>query len=266
MLISRNVYNFDSLSFYADFVGKLGRATKRAESKADIGFDWDFGMSWAKTQEILKAGGCWEEGAKDLASVELPESAKQQTELAFSLECGPVGFAPIVPNVLAGCPETMLNATQTEQPQKIIRLNVDMSICADVDSAHLFNRGKAILTCIDALQAQGYEVELWAMNTIEWRNQRLNVNVCVKQAGEYYELGKTAFCLCSVALFRRLFLRLIEAHTFFADCASDSYGSPRHTQLEGINIQPIGYKDYRYATPEKALDKVKRILINGLKD
>lgn len=269
MKLNAYFYKFEHVSSFGEFTAALTPMAKANDaSECQLDERWDYGMSWDESLKLAKSGGGWSEGARNLKDVKLPESHVQRLNESLTLECSPVGFMPIVANYLTNTPDSMLTYELQESPKKIISIMVNMAIPCSVDAADLLNRGRAILAAIDALQNQGYECELWASVGAKFGEESIETLICIKQAGELYDLAKVAFCLCSVALFRRLFLRFLEAHETLYLATLEAYGTPltANTPLDcDVNIPPIEYQCQDYDTPTRALETIQGIFASQLK-
>lgn len=168
------------------------------------------GFSFDAAIECAMSGGQWKEGAERMPALDTtPDDSTAMIEQE-RLNASPVGFAPIVPNVLAGTPDSMMTFDATPAPAKVVRLAVHIGRSGRVEDYATYNRGAAILGAIDQLEQSGTQCELWAV----WRNQRgchqVEVRVLIKDAGESWEPAKAAFAFCSLAFQRRLCWRVAE--------------------------------------------------------
>jgi hypothetical protein len=259
MKITQDKLVFNNVSELGDYVSKL-EAMPRAKNMSvnARGYDWDFGMDYKSALDLAVTGGGWARGAADISAMELPEINHTQDDCAPALEMSVVGFAPVVPAMLAGAPDCMMALETVEMPRKIISIGVNLAISSKVNARELFNRGRALLAAIDALQTQGYEVELWGVDRtkIDLRSY-FDLQVCVKAAGEFYDAGKVAFALCSAAINRRLVFKMLESHERYYTCTcSQSYGQADDIPKGDFDVYFPVLNPKHYRSPEAASDIV----------
>jgi hypothetical protein len=164
--------------------------------------------------DTAKKGGLWPEGARNLMAVTLNDSDFAQDGPLHRLNSAVTGFAPLVPAYLSGLPDSMLAINSDIVSRKIIKIGVQVGRSYNIEQQESLNRGRAILSCIDAIENQGYSVELWAI----WRNigdgnnaPKSDIQVRIKASDEAYTPASAAFALCSTAFQRRLCWRVIES-------------------------------------------------------
>lgn len=262
--------NFDSMTAFGHYMANIGPrvcgAGTSSETTYEDGYDWDHGLCYQDALKIAENGGAWEEGARNLQYVKLSDLDTQTTRDSYAIESALCGFAPIVPNVLAGIPDNMFSLEFSQRPQKIISVFVDSVYSCKCSSTQLLNRGKAILASIDALEAQGYRVELFGLVEVESPSHKLNLSICLKRVDENYNPASVAFMLCCAAFLRRLMFMFMECTPEFYRLSRKSYGNVLPAKFrDGINICNLSDNTRgHYNTPESALQTVKNIFDDQL--
>ena len=208
-------YKYHSMSEFGAAVASLPpRHGKARDSSITMHLDECNGFTQQAAIATAKKGGLWPEGARNLMAVTLNDSDFMRDGPLHRLNSAVTGFAPLVPAYLSGLPDSMLSIDSEAGSRKIIKIGVQVGRSFHVKQQESLNRGRAILSCIDAIEKQGYSVELWAI----WRNigegnnaPKSDIQVRIKASDEAYTPASAAFALCSAAFQRRLCWRVIES-------------------------------------------------------
>lgn len=124
---------------------------------------------------------------------------------------GVVGFAPNVPNFLAGVPRNMITATPTNKKDKIINLVYNTTAPADTDKEVLQRAVINMAGAIVALEAGGARVNVYATFSVSASGgHRSGVFVKVKNASQPLDVLKMIYPLGHPSMMRRHFFRWLE--------------------------------------------------------
>jgi hypothetical protein len=150
-------------------------------------------------------GGHWPKGVRKLnAALKSVGSVTPREFYTPQPTDAMVGFAPIVPNVLAGIPNSMLAIEELPAVAPVVKVGINVGRSHSVDESTVYNRAAAVLSLLDLLASQGYQTELWAV----WRNtahgDRMAVDVLVKDATADWDITTAAFAFGCPAMQRRL--------------------------------------------------------------
>lgn len=138
---------------------------------------------------------------------------------------GVVGYAPHVPNVIMGLPNSMI--LTDARPQKTKTLSICYCICQNcgTDADEFIESGIAVLSVINYLEMQGIRVKLrinfysategdeYAFGTID-----------VKDYREHLDLQKLCFPLAHPSMFRRIGFKWLETVEGLTEDWDDGYG------------------------------------------
>ena len=162
-------------------------------------------MTMSEARDRASEGGRWPEGAEkikptdiDLGDFNIHSMAMPRPENAI------VGYRPNVPAYLAGSPASMVRMSQTSQPNRLLKVAVHIGKAFNVDSATTFNRGNGILSCLNALAASGFAIELWAVWRNSYSNRSVHFDTLIKDSTDTYSPDSIAFALCNDGFQRRL--------------------------------------------------------------
>jgi hypothetical protein len=171
--------------------------------QADLGFGRSPAMSFDESSAIGLQGGYWPEGTKDIAPVEMPLDALQTNDMLLPrVEAAVVGGRVNVPAMLSGSPVSMYRVHQSHKVKRVIRLGVDIGGNCRIESETLYNRGSAVLSAVDTLNAAGFAVEVTALQTFCTDNDSIILETLIKEADRSWSPDSFAFALANDAFFR----------------------------------------------------------------
>lgn len=202
--------------------------------------------SWPSRESRSLSGGVVEftgtasfDEAVSLASQGWPDGLrKMQLALdavtASSTALGPApayfldvaGAYPIPAIAAAGDAFCMVNpAPLSDRVRPIIKLASSVATGAQASAAQIFNYGAGLVAIVDALETQGFSVELTSLRVVAWGDDRATIKTQIKGAGEAADLERLAFCLGHASYNRRIHFGVLEA--LFPASYRGSYGTPK---------------------------------------
>lgn len=113
-----------------------------------------------------------------------------------------VGFQPIVPLALQNVPNCMVNERMVKMKSKVINVYYDMACRCGTECEDLLKAGEKILVAIMELEAQGYRVNVSAVQGYTDSNSADIICVKIKNANQPLDLKRMSFPLTHVAFFR----------------------------------------------------------------
>ena len=138
-----------------------------------------------------------------------------------------VGFAPHVPNAIAGIPQSMVSVKARNQKSKIVNIIYNNSASCSVTTSQLAVAGRHVLDVVAILERQGYRVNVDILTTTCTSTQVAMCFVRVKDALRIINPLKLAYILVHPSFFRRQGFRWIETCPKITDeTFSYSYGYP----------------------------------------
>jgi hypothetical protein len=174
--------------------------------------DTSFAPTIQTTAALLTQG--WREG-RELMQPAMADAALHLTPKSIATQSYDVGgYYPCPARAAAGDPLSMVNFGQDMiRTKPVVRLFADQSVSCLIDQNQIINRGAAILSHIDNLEAQGFRVEL----TLGWRfctepsmvigAHTMHVDCIVKNAEDVLNLDWLAFMLAHPGIMRRFMIR-----------------------------------------------------------
>ena len=116
-----------------------------------------------------------------------------------------VGFAPIVPNVLRGIPNCMINVEKRKVKSKIIHIVYNISAIARYSGDSIMKAGMKLVSAIVPLEQQGFRIKLTAMQDFTGCDKSKGTDIFfINLKNEYKKLDlySTMFPLMHTAMFR----------------------------------------------------------------
>lgn len=195
-------------------------------------------MQSTEALERAAQGGYWPEGAKHIQPVTLDADQLSAHSLDIPTpQIAVTGYRPLVPAYLSGSPKAMINQTHESKPDRMIKIAVNVGKSWSVSTEATFNRGNAILSVIDALNAMGYAIELWAVWHNEAKGDKVHFDVKIKDSSEFWSPDSIAFALCNEAFQRRLIWRALDtANSPICKNFSQSMGNGRSAKYADYDI------------------------------
>lgn len=116
-----------------------------------------------------------------------------------------VGFMPIVPSVLIGLPNCMINQRMEAKKTKIIKFLLDTTVSCSVTTEKIMEFYSKVLARIAVLERKGYRcrIEMFQCYSNE-PNDRTNAmfSVMIKNECQPFDIKRMAFPLAHPAMFR----------------------------------------------------------------
>ena len=175
-------------------------------------------------------------------------------------DVAPVGAFACIPAHAAGVPEDMFIPTEDAPPvsSPIVRIAVNMSASGGVDPQDIVNRGVAIVSLIDRIQASGRRIELIAIKHGRSHGDKFIWSVTVKRPEEPVDMDRIGLAFATPIMLRRFFFRVME---FTVPMPVHGYGYSTHFKDEcnefHLTIPVISGGEY--ATPERANRTVQQL-------
>jgi len=165
----------------------------------------DSAMKYDAAMHVARNGGYFPQGAKDIKAVELNLNDFDMHALSLPQPINSVvGHRPDVAAYMANSPMSMIKFTQHPQPNRLIKIFVNVCKTWDISDTVSLNRGNGILSVINALDAAGYSTEIWAGMRTGHRKHSISMDVCIKQSTAHYSLDSIAFALANDGFLRRV--------------------------------------------------------------
>lgn len=179
---------------------------------------------------------------------------------------GVAGFAPHVPNFLAGVPNNMIFVKEQKVQKKVITVMYGCNTLGDVEPDEIAKVSARVLSCVMSLERKGYRVNLYAVNAAEQNYVRSGFSVKIKDSGQHIDVLKCAFPLLSAAWNRRFAFRFREvASHFTAGMGNSMYGYDLRSFLNKNNVKYDIALNYYDAAKVRTVEELEKLFVEASK-
>lgn len=209
--------------------------------------DWWGSRTWDEAMEYAVSGHPVARAAIEAVAVKQTSSPEPLWDTA------PVGAFPCIPAYAAGVPEDMFAQSELAPPvsSPIVRIVVNMSASSSIDPQSIINRGAAIVTLVDQIQASGKRVELIAVKHGRSTKDRYVWQVTIKRPEEPVDMDRVGLAFATPIMLRRFFFRVMEFITP-REVHGHGYSSHFPEECSGADLVIPLITDNEYSTPARA--------------
>lgn len=228
-----SVVEYSGLSEYFKVL-EQPRISGRRDSSDNRGSGWSGSKDFNEAQNLMMGG--------DERSHDTIMKLKSKTDKYYIQDAkhkirtfnDVVGYTPNVPNAIMGLPQSMVNAKRDPKKHRVVDIFVNRSRSGGTGTEQIEYEGALILSFLDALERDGYRVNLY-IGKVNWFSSKGRVNghiVPIKKATEPLNIKKTAFYLVHPSYLRRIAFRIDEVEEQIKDVTHDGYGQVTHRETQ----------------------------------
>lgn len=203
------VQQFNSLNEFLRYikeqpVNKTFEGAWLSSKEEDHYGDWHGTKTIEEAYDLLENG--WTVEAKKLTQM-LKASVSSVSSMKHPKQIKSVaGFHPIVPNYLAGNPQSMVSTKMVTKKQKVVTLVRQGNFLGNVTSKQIEEEAIKAFKLVKRIEAQGYRVNLFLAycSDCTYGTKATMLLIKLKGADEKLNISKLAFPICNTAMFRRL--------------------------------------------------------------
>lgn len=172
------------------------------------------------------------------------------------------GFAPHVPNFLAGVPNNMIFVKEQKIAKKVITVVYGCNTYGEESVDTIAKVSARVVSCIMSLERKGYRINLYASNVAQYKGRyKTGFVTKLKDSGQHIDVLKLAFPLLSASWNRRFGFRFREM------CGWRNVGGSLH----GDNLREfLNEKGFKYdvalsfydAKDVKTVKELEKLFIN----
>lgn len=214
---------------WADFIAYAAQPSqwKMAEPSSTHG-TYSFTQTHTKEEAVNLALYGWPAGRDNLSDTLAIVNPERGVYRASGRDVA--GDFPNVPMAIAGDPMCMTTTRRSHvASHPVIRIDYNISTSGTVDANCYVNRGAALLSIVDMLEARGYSCELRLFVKAYSDHKRLNMAVTYKRAGDALDLDRAAFAITHPSVLRRFYFSVCEQHPDLEKEFDVGYGVPDRT-------------------------------------
>lgn len=233
--------------------------------------DTQFTMTkdYAESVDIMTKGY-----ADGLAEMKATKGVKVRTASNMSKripQASVVGYAPHVPNAIAGIPQSMIGARTITMKSKVISIIYNGGGDCGIDTADFVRAGRSLLEVVTMLELQGYRVGVEIMDDFCKSEQKGFLFIKVKEARQPLNPLKLAYMLIHPSFFRRQCFRWLETcpeitekslyygygYQLYLDCYSDTNEMRKYLKKNGLLPDGVFFTNLYEARKHSADELVK---------
>lgn len=178
-----------------------------------------------------------------------------------------VGFAPHVPNFIAGIPTAMLDVKEKRAPQKVVTIYYNCALRWKVKSDDIIKATANLMAAAMQIEANGTRVNMYVNCICEAGGQYLCATVKVKEAGQHFDTLKMTYPLVHTSMYRRHMFRLMEVQPGLSRRFANGYGlnpgdTPKLAQVAkdgGEHFDRLfSYDDINGLSPEQIIKEIEK--------
>ena len=199
--------------------------------------------SYAESEELMAKG--YKDGLNDLQKCKSLK-VNRTTNIRKNIpQTGIVGYAPHVPNAIAGVPQSMIAQQKIEQRAKVLTIVYDIGASANVDAERFVSAGRHVLDLVQTLELQGYRVRVDIQHAFCTHKERAICRITVKNHRQPINPLKISYLLIHPSFCRRQGFRWLETVTELTnpDFAS-GYGRPLYWQVDSDGASTDQIREY----------------------
>lgn len=194
---------------------------------------WSGTRTYEEADNLIMRG--YEDGLMEMEGYR--KKIKNGESARGMVTCGVVGYAPIVPNAIAGIPLSMACTRKEPIKRKTARVFVDLSTCCRTKKERILKCGREVLDEIIREEANGVQIELVLGSFFVKKGHAVGMVVKAKEYGQRINPLKCAYMLVHPSMLRRHSFRWLETYPGLKEKAfSIGYGYSLFYAM-GENVQ-----------------------------
>ena len=258
---------FSSITDMARYLESTERLPGAGEFSIRSQSERECDMTWQEALDLARTGGYWADGAEKIVQGVADAAALRENYNQPMLVNDVAGFMPDVPAYLAGVPDSMVayeegDMTTAQMPTVTIGIG---TFSYGVGAHAVLNRGIAVLSLIDSIEAIGYRVQLdYVGDNVAGGDDTLKrIRVVLKRAEDHWNPGSVAFATANASMLRRLTVACLERDPDSVERTQGGYGRGDGGYRQEYSMA-FGYmtSNAGYDTLPKALRRVENVARN----
>ncbi len=253
-------WEMDGVTEVLGIADALSDAADKADAKRSGDASQMGTREFPEAYELATRG--WPEGLgyANALSAQLASSVTGSRRMAPKLTRCQAGFAPCVPAMLAGEPESMFAIRQEmrEGCGRVVRVVYNQCSSWGISGETLLKRGAIVAALVDVLEGAGVRCEVVACTGLRKGSQAHEFFVPLKSAGDPLDMDALIFWLAHAAAYRRMFWSLWSALASPAMGGVNPHGMPMEVCPEMQGDLYLGAAHLEHVNDATAADFVKR--------
>lgn len=186
---------------------------------------------YAESVELMTTG--YKEGLNDLKKCKGTAVHHTGNVRKHIPQAGIVGYAPHVPNAIAGVPQSMISSQKIEQRAKVLTIVYDCGADCSVKAKSFVKAGRNILDLVMMLELQGYRVRVDIQEAFCTYTERAICRITVKNHRQPINPLKISYLILHPSFFRRQGFKWLETVPELTNTSfQGGYGRPLRFQID----------------------------------
>lgn len=197
---------------------------------------------WSQTESYEQADNLLLYGDKSLQK-KIEEAGVYETRLKLrnlqsrrQLYSSVVGFAPNVPNYIAGTPNSMINCREVRVKQPVITFMYNTTVGGGVSAEEIIKATAQLISALLIIEANGIRMNVYAGEIFYEDKDACCFMLRVKDSGQPLNVLKMAYPLAHPSMLRRQWFRLLETTPNVPDSFTGGYGRTIRTEAEALSV------------------------------
>jgi len=209
---------FNSLAEYISIIGnrEINKVFSNREHLGSNYKDFEFSLTHNYEEATELALNGYKEGLDKMMSVNTRITHMEGRPKNIP-SVNVVGYAPHVPNAIAGYPMSMITTQQSEQKAKVITIVYSMSAKEGINGNDFIVAGKKMLDVITTLETQGYRVGFNVIDSSTLEDEWAFYSIQIKHWRQPSNPLKISYALIHPSFFRRHGFRWLETNPEITD-------------------------------------------------
>lgn len=255
---------FGSIDDMFKYLDGFGKVTESSEAGCLTSPSWYASESYDEARQRCVKGD--DNLAKMLRGSDKLDIHIPSTGTRKRMMTGVAGFAPHVPNFLAGVPNNMIFVKEQKIQKKVITVMYGCNTLGSVEPDEIAKVSARVLSCVMSMERKGYRINLYAVNAAEQNGVKSGFSVKIKDSGQHIDVLKCAFPLLSAAWNRRFAFRYREvASNFTAGMGHSMYGYDLRSFLDKHNVKYDIALNYYDAAKVNTVEELEKLFIESSK-
>lgn len=177
---------------------------------------------YAAANDLLLHG--WREGAERINAymTQAPAATSDRPRIYNAV----VGFAPNVPNYIAGVPLNMINRKRVRVPARVVDIVYNCTVSSSVSPHAIETAAAKLYNVVAGLERGGVRVNLWVMEASYGAPEYCATVVRIKTAGQPFNLTKMVYPVVHPSFLRRHMFAVQERMELDPSARWSGYGRP----------------------------------------
>ena len=207
---------FPSITSFAEYLGSHNFTPRYAVKKSSITGTKDFckTSSYEEAHDKLMYGDADLQKKIEKAGLYQTRQKLRRMQNRRVVYPSVVGFAPHVPNYIAGVPTSMINARTKKIKQKIVTIAYDIQAGCDEKASDMIKAAAEFVSACMMIEAQGIRLNIYAVRVCEsTESDKMSYNLTaikIKESGQQFDTLKMVYPLIHPSMLRRHIFRYME--------------------------------------------------------